>query len=149
MFKEKFDKYVCEFDNITCQVGEYTIEARIERDYSPDRPDERDDGFWPSTLPSEAGYIGTTCVSAYNVAKAKADKIMKAWENDEWFYCGVVLKVSIGDIELKSHAASLWGIECNYPGSDNSYLTEVANELIDEAIEVAKHERAHMLRQLG
>jgi hypothetical protein len=31
---------------------------------------------------------------------------------------------------LASHAASLWGIEANYPGADNSYLTEVANELL-------------------
>jgi len=44
---------------------------------------------------------------------------MAAWKNDEWYYCGVI-----------------------YPDSDNAYLTEVANELLPEALEVAKAERA-------
>ncbi|KJS27194.1 MAG: hypothetical protein VR75_04115 [Hyphomonadaceae bacterium BRH_c29] len=37
-------------------------------------------------------------------------------------------------IIVDSTQASLWGIETNYPGTDNSYLTEVANELLPEAI---------------
>jgi hypothetical protein len=28
----------------------------------------------------------------------------------------------------------LWGIEANYPDSDNSYLTEVANEMLPQAV---------------
>jgi len=41
-------------------------------------------------------------------------------------------------VMLASHAASLWGIEANYPGTDNSYLIEVANELLPEAVAIAR-----------
>ena len=62
----------------------------------------------------------------------------KAWFNDEWFYCGIMLSVSYKGIVLDSNAASLWGIEANYPGSDNKYLTEIANELLPEALQAGK-----------
>lgn len=65
-------------------------------------------------------------------------KAMKAWCNDEWFWCGIVLSVEKNGVVLAEHAASLWGIDCNYPGSDNSYLMEVANDLLKEAVNVGK-----------
>ncbi len=69
----------------------------------------------------------------------KADfEAMKAWCDDEWFWCYVTLSVSKNDVVLDEHAASLCGIECNYPGGDNSYLLEVANELLDEAVAAGK-----------
>lgn len=63
---------------------------------------------------------------------------LKAWCNDEWWYCGVVLSVEREGVTLDEHAASLWGIECNYPTGDNAYLTEVANELLSEALEAGR-----------
>lgn len=63
---------------------------------------------------------------------------MQAWREDEWFYCGIVLTVSRAGIILDDHAASLWGIEANYPDSDNAYLTDVANELLPEALDAAR-----------
>ena len=51
---------------------------------------------------------------------------------------GIVLSVSLEGVTLDDHAASLWGVEANYPGSDNAYLTEVANELLPEALDVAR-----------
>ena len=63
---------------------------------------------------------------------------MEGWRKGEWFYCGIVLSVSLEVVQLASHAASLWGIEANYPGADNSYLTEVANELLPEAVNMAR-----------
>ena len=63
-------------------------------------------------------------------------------KNDEWFYCGVILSVALEGITLDRFAASLWGIEANYPDSDNAYLSEVANELLPEALAEAKAERA-------
>ena len=66
---------------------------------------------------------------------------MAAWKNDEWFYCGVILSVAIDGLTLDRFAASLWGIEANYPDSDNAYQTEVANDLLPEAIAEAKAER--------
>jgi len=41
-------------------------------------------------------------------------------------------------IIVDSTQASLWGVECNYPGTDNSYLTTVANELLPEALDAGR-----------
>jgi len=66
-----------------------------------------------------------------------------AWFDNEWFYCGVVVTVSKNGIELGED--SLWGIECNYPNSDNSYLLEVANELIKGALDAARATLAELI----
>lgn len=39
---------------------------------------------------------------------------------------------------------ALWGIDLNYPNSDNSYLLEVANDLASEALESAKAKLASL-----
>ena len=143
-FTQRFDDFVCEGDSITCEVDGYTITARISHDDTPDAPDERQDGFWPSLYPNDAGFIGAGngWRDRFDNAQARAEAVMAAWKNDEWYYCGVILSVAIDGITLDDHAASLWGIEANYPNSDNAYLTEVANELLSEALETAKAERA-------
>ncbi len=56
---------------------------------------------------------------------------MARWKNGDWIYVGVVLSVWVDDVCLDKHAASLWGVDANF-GGDNSYLTEVANELLEE-----------------
>jgi hypothetical protein len=66
-------------------------------------------------------------------------KVLKAWCNDEWMWCGVTVNVSRNGVRLTGdwdHA--LWGIECNYPDSDNAYLMEVANELLGDALDAAR-----------
>ena len=143
-FTQQFDDYVCIGDSITCAVDGYTVTARISHDETPDAPDERQDGFWPSLYKDDAGFIGSGngFRDRFAKAQAKAERVMAAWKNDEWFYCGVILTVEIEGITLNRFAASLWGIEANYPDSDNAYLTEVANELLSEALETAKAERA-------
>ena len=138
-FIETFDSYVCEGDTIAAQVDGYTVTARVVRDDIPDAPDQRQDGFWPTLDPQDAGYIGVGKTDAdLEIAKANAQAVMDAWEADEWFYCGIVVRVSRAGITLDDHAASLWGIEANYPGSDNAYLTEVARELVPDALDVAR-----------
>ena len=143
-FTQKFDHYVCIGDSITCTVDGYTVTARIAHDDTPDAPDERQDGFWPSLYHDDAGFIGegNGWRDRFDAAQVKAERVMAAWKNDEWFYCGVILSVAIEGLTLDRFAASLWGIEANYPDSDNAYLTEVANELLPEAIAEAKAERA-------
>jgi hypothetical protein len=139
-FTEKFGNFVCEGDAIACEIDGFEIVARIVRDDCPDAPDERQDGFWPSEYIGDPGFIGPgpNWRQRLAEAKAKAEAVMKAWRNDEWFYCGVVLSASREEIVLCDCAASLWGVEANYPGSDNSYLTEVANELLAEALDAAR-----------
>lgn len=73
-----------------------------------------------------------------------------AWNRDRWWYGGVVLTVSYGGVVLDDHAASLWGLEVNFPGAEggNAYLGEAADELIPEAMECGRKARAEMLRRL-
>jgi hypothetical protein len=74
---------------------------------------------------------------------------VEAWERDEWRYVGVVLSVSVGDTEIEPHAVSLWGIECNFPGSDkNAHLTACANDLLDEALTEAREKVEQLLKAL-
>lgn len=79
------------------------------------------------------------------------ERLMKnrqAWFNDEWFYCTVVLSVSFNGVHLGDHLATLSGIEANYPGSDNAYLTEVANELLPEALQRAFIEKSELYNKI-
>jgi hypothetical protein len=65
--------------------------------------------------------------------------ILKAWCDDEWYYCGVAVTISKNGVQLmQQYDHALWGIEANYPDSDNSYLLEVADEQVGEALEAAR-----------
>ena len=73
---------------------------------------------------------------------------IKRWHNNEWFYVGVVVSVYFDDVELSDHAASLWGVDCNFSKTSNAYLAEVAQELQAEALSTAKAEAAKILAVL-
>ena len=121
-FTRGFDQYACVGDEINCDVGEFQITARLMQD-SCSHIDDDD------------------CHNLKYVDDNQRDKVIaarQAWEDDEWFYCGVVLSVSKNGVVLDDHAAALWAIEVNYPGSDNGYLTVVANDLIGEATEAGE-----------
>lgn len=60
---------------------------------------------------------------------------LKEWCDDEWFWCGVTLQVSYQGLALQA-CASLWGID----SCSGAYLTEVANELVEEALAEAREE---------
>ena len=107
----QFDKFVCVGDTISWNLDGFDITARIAQDYDTKPTDF--DCYTPEQI--------------------------EQWRNDEWFYCGIVLSVHLKGIELSHHAASLWGIDCNI-SPDNSYLSEVAQELEAEALEVARAE---------
>jgi hypothetical protein len=79
-------------------------------------------------------------LKAYAARAAMQDfKVLKAWCDDEWHYYGVAVTVERADVELVGqYDHALWGIEGNYPGSDNSYLQEVANELLGDALASAR-----------
>jgi hypothetical protein len=111
----QFDGYVCEGDTITWKAEGFDLTATLERD---------DD-----TKPTDY-----ECYSADDIQR---------WKDDEWFYGGLVVSVSINGVELSDHAASLWGIDCNF-GDDNSYLAEVAKELEGEALTKARAEAVRM-----
>lgn len=112
----KFDNYVV--------IGDYV-------EYAPENNNPR--GF----------IIGATIAEDYGTAPEEfdcyAEEQIKAWRNNEWFFAGVVLSVWKNGICLSDNAASLWGVECNFPGSDNSYLSEVVEELETEAMQEAEN----------
>jgi hypothetical protein len=139
-FTQRFQTFVCEGDSIFCEVAGFEITARIVRDDCGDAPDQRQDGFWPSLYKDAPGFIGTgpNHRERFAEAQARAEAVMAAWRKDEWFYCGIVLSVALEGVTLDAHAASLWGIEANYPDGDNSYLAEVAQELLPEALDAGR-----------
>lgn len=76
---------------------------------------------------------------ARTVAAEQDFEAMKAWAQGDWTWCGVALTVWKAGICLNGkYGSALWGIERNYPGSDNSYLSEVASDLVDEAMAEAQ-----------
>ncbi len=112
----------------TIHVNGFTITSRVEFDDTTNPKDvKRDEGFWPR----RSDFM---CDKSYFDALNKCRQIIKDWEEDRWFYGGVVLSVARSGVFLDKYAAALWGIEINYPDSDNDYLLEVANELLPEAL---------------
>ena len=139
-FTQRFQNFVCEGDSISCEVAGFEITARIVRDDCPDAPDERQDGFWPSLYKDAPGFIGPgpNHRERFAKAQAEAEAIMEAWRRGDWFYCGIVLSVSLDGVILDEHAISLWGVEANYPGSDNAHLKDVADDLLPDAIAIGR-----------
>ena len=135
-FKKGFDSYVCEGDTIATKIDGITYEARIVFD----QDSKIDDDDCHNKDKSVTG------CDDEQFAKLLAARV--SWFKNEWFYCGVVISAEKAGIPIGKHLASLWAIEANYPGSDNSYLLEVANELLPEAIEEATNRVANMILDL-
>jgi hypothetical protein len=109
-------------------------EMETPADDTPDRPDERDDGFWPSTDPKAAGYVDP---ENFDEEQRKARERMDRWEAEDWWYVGVVavanLLVPIGGgsfriMTLKS--GGLWGIESDC----GDYIREVFEDEKDNLL---------------
>ena len=111
-FDFSFDSYVCEGDYLQTEIDGITFLAMLERD--------------------EYSHV--------NDFECYSDHARKAWFNNEWFYCTIYIGVRKNGTLIDSHVVSLSGIEANYPESDNAHLTEVADELLNEAIPIAKEE---------
>jgi hypothetical protein len=148
-FTERFRPFVCPGDVITCEAGPFTVLAQVVPDDCPDAPDQRQDGFWPSLYIGEPGFIGPGPKHRQRLAdaQAKAEAVMEGWRQGDWFYCGIVLSVSAEGVDLARAAAALFGIEANYPGTDNSYLTDVSNELLPEAVAAARETLTRLAAQ--
>jgi hypothetical protein len=117
----QFSRYACEGDRIEWSAEGFDIVARLVYD--------------TDTKPMDFDCYDTEDV--------------ERWRNDEWFYVGVVLSVSRNGVELSNHAASLWGIDCNFNDTSNDYLAEVAKELESEALEIAKGELTRIREALA
>lgn len=107
--------------------------------------DFRDVQHGPFTIRATIHYDGHTRPDDY---ECYSPEIIAAWRRDEWRYVGVVLSVHLDDLELDARAASLWGVDCNFPGGDNLYLSECADDLLPEALERAEQLRAQLVAKL-
>lgn len=117
-----FDSFACSGDTITWVPSQnnlhgLTIMARLEHD--------------TDTTPKDFD-----CYSK---------KKIKDWEDDHWHYVGIVLSVHKGGVTLDDHAASLWGIGCNYNARSNLYFAQVCKELESEALAVGNAVMAKLI----
>ena len=117
----QFHSYACVGDSITWSAEGFDFVATLEADTDTKPTDF--DCYYPIKI--------------------------KQWKNDEWFFVGVVISVSKNGVKLSDHAASLWGIDCNYNKTSNRYLAEVAQELESEALESAKTEQNRIVLALS
>lgn len=130
----RFPSYVCAGDEKETYVGPLRIVATVVRDDDYHIDDD------------DCHNVALEGLSKEEIERTK--KARESWFADQWFYCGIIVRVFFKERLLAQ--ASLWGIECNYPNSDNSYLDEVANELLEEslreAIQQLEQIRIHELR---
>jgi hypothetical protein len=123
-FKQDFQPFVCEGDRISCEHEGYTFTARLERD-------------------DDSHVDDAECYTKSQIA---------AWKADEWSFFGIVISVERNGVLLSDHAASLWGIEGNFPSrrkNPNRYFREAANNLLDEALAEAKRRHQEVLSALA
>ena len=115
---------------------------RLEADDDcSDRPDERDDGFWPSTDPKAAGYVGPDNVARYDELHSAAEERMEDWKQGNWRYIGIVARahvsIPIGSGSFRTvtiDSMGCWGIESD------------AGDYLDTVFE---EEKAGLLSQLA
>jgi hypothetical protein len=96
-------------------------------------PDEQCEGFWPSTDPDDAGYIGASPSTPYAEQFAAARARMDAFERGDWGYIGIRAQATITLASESGNCATiytlesegLWGIESD---SGEDYLAEVFEE---------------------
>ena len=126
MFTTNFDDYICTGDKITTEIDGFVIQAEVVFDVDYHIADNDCHSL-------EQAVTGSSEEQHKKILEAHG-----AWIAGEWWYGGLVLSVNKADVVLSDNAASIWGLEINYPNGDNSYLTEVANELLPEALEEGK-----------
>ena len=89
-------------------------------------------------LPNDEGKDLTPGQIAERAAEKDFERL-KAWCDDEWHWAGIAVTVSRDGVELTDqYDHALWGIDGNWKGESSDYLTEVANDLLDDALEAAK-----------
>lgn len=123
---ENFDRYVCAGDFIEFEYKGITFTAKVEHDIDY----HIDDDDCHNTDQSVTG--------CNDEQYERLLKNRRAWFNNEWFYCGVVLykQCDCCNQVIASPVGSLWGLEVNYPGSDdNRHLSDTALELAQEYVD--------------
>lgn len=118
------------------QVVTIEWEMLTQPDDCRDKPDERQDGFWPSRDPKAAGYVDP---AQFDHEQAKAEARMKAWHDDVWYYLGVIARAHImvpsgqgSFVTYTLDSPGIWGIESD----STDYIKETFEE---EKVELLSH----------
>lgn len=120
--------------SIHCEVNGITYTATIRRDEVSGAPEDNYEGFWPSLDRSAPGWIGDTPAKSFEQQHDECREVMARYRAGKMVYCGVVITARKGGVALlEEFAHALWGVDINWPSSDNAYLVQVANELLDSA----------------
>ena len=123
-FPKVFDGYVCHGDTLQVEISGIVFTATIEHDLLAGIDDN-------DTYNPDQNVTGCN-----DQQQAQLMAVRSAYNRDEWFFCGIVLSARHKATGATWESLeSLWRIEANYPGSYNTYLTEVANELLASAVE--------------
>lgn len=92
------------------------------------RPDEDNEGFWPSQDETSPGYVKP---ELYKSEMEKAKQRMSDWKNGYWYFCGVCavadISIPIGNGAFTMHSIyspGLWGIKSD----QDTYIEEVFEE---------------------
>lgn len=116
--------------------GCYITFERLElMDDNLDRPDERQDGFWPSLDKHDPGYIGPNPVVGFAAQHIAAQDRMDAWEHGDWTYIGILARARVFIVRngtgrhLTLNSAGSWGMASD---SDKEYLDEVYQAEVQE-----------------
>lgn len=120
----QFEAFACIGDSVSWEKNGFTLTATLEE--GPD-----------------------TNVRDYECYTSKQ---ISAWRNDEWLFVGVVVSVKRGGIEILEHAASRYGLDCNFPSlrkNPNWYLSSVLQELEPEALEAAESRVSEIRKKFG
>jgi hypothetical protein len=134
-FNEKFNSYVCVDDSINAELNGIEYTATIHFD---DHSHINDDDYHNT----DQNVTGCDDEQQKKLLAARQE-----WFDGHWFYCGIIVSASKGGIDLGVHE-SLWGIEADYMDSDNSHLNQIANELLEQAIEQVPDKLADILETL-
>ena len=133
---EEFSSYVCPGDTIDTIINGITYTARIVMDEGYGIDDD------------DCHNVDQSVTGCDDEQFAKLLKAREAFAAGEWWYCGIIISASIDEVTLVENAASLWSIEANYPEGNNSYMSEVVEELLPEAIAVATASAAALIERL-
>lgn len=111
------------------------FERVIIDDDAADRPDQMQDGFWPSQDPDNAGYVGDCTAEQFAEHQRAAERRMRDYDSGTWNYVGVRARAlcfivcnGVGT-HITLESAGLWGIESD---SGDDYLDEVYHEEIGQ-----------------
>lgn len=114
-------------ERILCGRGRGGNSERV-RFYDVPATMEKQKTVWGEATPRD----GETQRQANARAIEEDFQYLRAFCEDRWSYCGVILKHTKSDGYEKDGIASLWGVEYGDRCDDN-YPTTVANELLDES----------------